>query len=271
MEVALTFGSLGDIIQLCQLAIQLGRAVGVGCGAVGESAKEYQELHGDLDFFVRILIQVKTNFSRLPSSYTNICATLLARADEVHKLVSESRASQEDMLRLMRQQRKASDEQVRKLNEVNQLLVRQGNSSRSILGAAGEALSAIVEVKDLLVQVSKDIINIHIVFNSMYLRSMDPTKELPVIIEDALGRHVPIPAEWLGSLEWEVLYALLSGHFKGQNGHDKVQRREYALEESASGSDLNPERPLHLFLRRGMRINMSMLCAERCHSSVPKV
>lgn len=60
MEVALTFGSLGDIIQLCQLAIQLGRAVGVGCGAVGESAKEYQELRHDLDFFVRILMQVNS-------------------------------------------------------------------------------------------------------------------------------------------------------------------------------------------------------------------
>lgn len=60
MEVALTFGSLGDIIQLCQLAIQLSRAVGVGCGAVGESVKEYLELRKDLDFFVRILMQVKS-------------------------------------------------------------------------------------------------------------------------------------------------------------------------------------------------------------------
>lgn len=59
MEVALTFGSVGDIIQLCQLAVQLGRAVGMGCGAVGESAKEYQELRHDLSFFVRILMQVK--------------------------------------------------------------------------------------------------------------------------------------------------------------------------------------------------------------------
>ena len=72
MEVALTFGSLGDIIQLCQLAIQLGRAVGVGCGAVGESVKEYQELRDDLDFSVRILTQVKVTFP----GYSNIFSHL---------------------------------------------------------------------------------------------------------------------------------------------------------------------------------------------------
>lgn len=58
MEVALTFGSLGDIIQLCQLAIQLGRAVGVGCGAAGGgSTREYQHLRHDLDVLVRVLMQ----------------------------------------------------------------------------------------------------------------------------------------------------------------------------------------------------------------------
>lgn len=58
MEVALTFGSLGDIIQLCQLAVQLGRAVGIGCGAAGgESAREYQQIRHDIDIFVKVLMQ----------------------------------------------------------------------------------------------------------------------------------------------------------------------------------------------------------------------
>lgn len=58
MEVALTFGSLGDIIQLCQLAIQLSRAIGVGCNANGDSSTEYQELRSELDTLVRVLMQV---------------------------------------------------------------------------------------------------------------------------------------------------------------------------------------------------------------------
>lgn len=58
MEVALTFGSLGDIIELVQLAIKLGRAIGVGTAALnGTSAKEYQELRHDLDVLVDVLMQ----------------------------------------------------------------------------------------------------------------------------------------------------------------------------------------------------------------------
>ncbi|KAJ4179661.1 hypothetical protein NW755_012385 [Fusarium falciforme] len=52
MEVALTFGSLGDIIAICQVAVQLGRAIDVGSEVVGESAKEYQDFREDLDTFV---------------------------------------------------------------------------------------------------------------------------------------------------------------------------------------------------------------------------
>jgi len=54
-----------------------------------------------------------------------------------------------------------------------------------------------------------------------------------------------------------------------------VLRQEYALEESASGRDLNTELPLHRCLRRGMKINMSMIfqtteiivgACPRCHT-----
>ncbi|RSL55315.1 hypothetical protein CEP53_007124 [Fusarium sp. AF-6] len=346
MEVALTFGSLGDIIHLCQLAIQLGQAVGVGCGAVGESAKEYQELREDLNLFVHILTQVVTTYEKHePSPYlegldqtsksvvdrtasliqdaldhfqsryknslhlggsgkklkdvykklewstrekeriqclreklqestqrlqllTSLAsrksaradsATLLARVAEVQDLVSKSCSSQREILDLMRQQRGASEEQVQKLNEVNQQLVKQDRSSHSILCVAGDALNAIVEVKDLLVQVSQDVINVQVVFDSMCFRSLDPTKELPAIIEDALGRQITFQPDWIDTLNWEALDALLSCRFRGQNGHDMVMRRAYALEESASGSDLDPVRPLHLSLRRGMKINMAMI------------
>ncbi|RSL64865.1 hypothetical protein CEP51_013081 [Fusarium floridanum] len=305
MEVALTFGSLGDIIQLCQLAIQLGRAVGVGCGAVGESAKEYQELRHDLGLFVRILTQAVATYEEhesgtyladldkasksvvdqtasliqdaldhFQSRYKNSLhpegsgkkrsarvdnTTLLARVAGVQTLVSRSCSDQEEMLDLMRQQRKTTEEQVQKLDEVSQQLVKQDTSSRNILAVAGEALSAIIQVKDLLFQVSQDVINVRTVLNSMFTRSMDPTKELPVTIEDALGRHVPIPPEWLDSLDWEKLYLLICWRFEGENGYEMVMRRDYALEESASGRDLDLNRPLHLCLRRGMKINMTMI------------
>jgi hypothetical protein len=54
MSAALTFGSVGDIIALCGLAVELGRALS---GARG-SAREYQDLREDLNLFVQVLMQV---------------------------------------------------------------------------------------------------------------------------------------------------------------------------------------------------------------------
>lgn len=53
------FSSLGDTVRLCEVAIRLGRAIGVGCGvAGGESSREYRELQDDLDIFIKTLTEV---------------------------------------------------------------------------------------------------------------------------------------------------------------------------------------------------------------------
>jgi hypothetical protein len=64
MSAALTFGSVGDIIALCGLAIELGRAL----GSVRGSAKEYQTLRKDLDQFVQVLMQVIATFEQFENS-----------------------------------------------------------------------------------------------------------------------------------------------------------------------------------------------------------
>jgi len=67
MEVALTFGSIGDIIAVCQLAIQLAKALGVDGSGASASATDYQELRKDLDTFVQILMHVSYRCTRFPS------------------------------------------------------------------------------------------------------------------------------------------------------------------------------------------------------------
>src|SRR4051812_40391964 len=62
MEVAVTFGSLGDIMAICHVALQLGRALATG--ADGTSAKEYQALRNDLDTFVEVLMQVVATYEQ---------------------------------------------------------------------------------------------------------------------------------------------------------------------------------------------------------------
>ncbi|KAB5539410.1 hypothetical protein GE09DRAFT_317495 [Coniochaeta sp. 2T2.1] len=64
MSAALTFGSLGDIIALCGLAVELSRALGSARG----SAKEYQALRKDLDQFVQVLMQVIATYEQFERS-----------------------------------------------------------------------------------------------------------------------------------------------------------------------------------------------------------
>ncbi|KAH7146239.1 hypothetical protein EDB81DRAFT_486124 [Dactylonectria macrodidyma] len=347
MEFALTFGSLGDIIAVCQVAVQLGRAISLGSGAVGDSAKEYQDLRDDLDSFVRILMQVVATYQqhelspyldgldkatesvidqcgsliqdtlehvhpkyhcslrvggsgkKIRDTYRKIewsirekdrlrhvreklqngiqrlsllttlaarksarvdNATLCTRIEEINQLVSDSYRSQEEMLELLRDQSRASEKQAEKLEDMSQQLVVQEKSSWDFLGLVKDTFCGILEVKALVVQISQTVINLQVMAShSKFLHPLDPTKELPAVLEDALGNELPIPAEWLGSLEWETLYGLLRDHFKGRKGYDMVLTREYALEDSSSGRDLDTNRPLHFCLRRGMKINMSMV------------
>ncbi|KAK8929294.1 hypothetical protein VCV18_001956 [Metarhizium anisopliae] len=362
MEVALTFGSLGDIIQLCQLAIQLGRAVGVGCGAAGGgSTREYQHLRHDLDVLVVATYQqhevspclqvlddvsksvvdecaslIQDTLQHLRSRYggslgaegsgnkirdivkriewsvretqrleklrgklhegvqrlsllTGLAAeksarvdnaTVLARIDEVQRLASQTRSGQGEILAFLKKHRAANEDQghkqIQKLGEVSRQLDVQEKGGRAILAVAKDAFRGIIEVKKLLAQVSQNVIDLQVVAsNSICIRPLDPTRGVPVILEDALGRSLEIPAQWIDTLEWEVLNGLLAGYFKGHKGHDMVQRQDYALEESTTGRDLNTSLPLRRSLRRGMKINMSMIfygtevvvgACPRCHT-----
>ncbi|UPK95737.1 hypothetical protein LCI18_006672 [Fusarium solani-melongenae] len=280
MEVALTFGSLGDIIAICQVAIQLGRAIGVGSGVVGESAKEYQDFREDLDAFVRILMQVVATYQQhefspyldgldnAAKSVIDQCGSLIQDTLEhiqpkYHESlrVGGSGKKMNDIYRKiewsMREKDRLRYTQERLQDGVQRLSLLTTLAARR---RAADTFYGMLEVKALLFQMSQTVINLQVMAShSMFLRPLDPTKELPVILEDALGNELPIPAQWLDSLEWEVLYGLLNGHFKGRNGYDMVLKREYALEESSSGRDLDMDRPLHFCLRRGMKINMSMI------------
>ncbi|KAJ4147159.1 hypothetical protein LMH87_001704 [Akanthomyces muscarius] len=352
MEVALTFGSLGDIIALCQLAIQLGRAVGVGgVAARGESGKEYQKLRNDLDLFIAILTEVVATYQqhelsphlqgldRVSQSVVEKCttliqdmlghltsrygsclsvqgsgwmmrdaykrvewcvrekeriqnlrnglqegvqtlslltslairksarvdnATLLARIDEVQRICGQAHQEQRDILKLLKKQRAET------ISQAEQQMQKLGHVQDQ------DTFRAITEVKGHLQSVSQVIVDIQIAASSaMLMRPLDSTRGLPVILEDALGRSLEIPAQWIDTLEWNVLNGLLIGKFKGLKGEDMVSRNEYALEESATGKDLNTGVPLHRCLRRGMRVYMSMIfydaevvagACPRCHA-----
>lgn len=136
-------------------------------------------------------------------------ATVLARIDEVQQLGSGLGTSQEKLFKLLQGQRtaneKQAEQQLQSLDEVNQQLVAQGKRGRNILAVAKDVLCSVHEVKNLLVQVSQSVIDFQIIAsNSLFIHLPDPTRELPVVLEDALGRQLEIPAQWVDVLEWEA-------------------------------------------------------------------
>lgn len=130
-------------------------------------------------------------------------ATVLARIEEVQHVASQQSCLQKEILDVLEGHREATEQQTQELEEVNQQLAVQGLESRSLFAAVKDALNGILEVKTMLVQVSQNVISLQLLASNIS-RPLDPTKELPVIFEDALGRQIPIPPEWIESLDWKV-------------------------------------------------------------------
>ncbi|KAL8397732.1 hypothetical protein RB594_004438 [Gaeumannomyces avenae] len=134
----------------------------------------------------------------------------------------------------------------------------------------------------LLEQLAQGVANIPALFFGWITLNnlrLDPTRGLPVHIEDAMGNLVDLQLDWLH--EWQDFDHLLYRRFEnlGLAGIEKVREREYALEDDCSGKDLSRSRPLKAWLRRGMKINMSIIFpateqdptgsrCPRCHRAV---
>lgn len=137
---------------------------------------------------------------------------MLARIDEVQRLASQTRSGQGEILAFLKKHRAANEDQghkqIQKLGEVSRQLDVQEKGGRAILAVAKDAFRGIIEVKKLLAQVSQNVIDLQVVAsNSICIRPLDPTRGVPVILEDALGRSLEIPAQWIDTLEWEVSHA----------------------------------------------------------------
>ncbi|KAK4111492.1 hypothetical protein N656DRAFT_780793 [Canariomyces notabilis] len=334
MEVALTFGSVGDIIAVCQLAAQLARALRDSCG----SAKEYRELQRDSEMLVKVLMQVIETYSqhslspyldglntvtkevvdelgslirellsrwrakyhdsfqtggsgrrlkdwgkkiewslheqevvrdfqdklargvqritllmslaaRRSSRVDN--ATMLARLQEVKQLVAKDQETQEEILRL-------TQSTALEFRDVSQRLQVQEVNSKMTLSIVQGTFRAVREVRELVDRVCQAVVGLQIIAsNSMFFRALDSTKNLPLVVEDALGSFIEIPLDLVHS--WEMFHLLLAHQFENRRGHSKVLNHEYALEESCTGRDVEKSLPWTASVRRGMRVNMSIV------------
>ncbi len=132
-------------------------------------------------------------------------ATMLARIDEVQRLASAEATCREEMLLLLKEQCHITNKQGNELKAVNDQLITNSRSNWEILTSVKKSLSAVMEIKETLAQVANVVLSAQFLAStSTFVRFMDPTTELPIIVEDALGRSLPIPVEWIDCLEWNV-------------------------------------------------------------------
>jgi hypothetical protein len=64
-----------------------------------------------------------------------------------------------------------------------------------------------------------------------------------------------------------MLDIILSKRFEKHPGHNKIQRREYVIEEGSTGRALNRATDLNMCLGPGQKIDMSVLFLERTGDS----
>ncbi len=137
-------------------------------------------------------------------------ATVMARIEEVKRICQHMQSGQEEVLSLLKKQRTENEKraamQDEKLGQIQSRIGVTEQNSCTILTLARDTLRGMLAVKSLLDSISEGVANLQIAAsNAAAIRSLDPTKGLPVVLEDALGRPLEIPAQWIDTLEWNVV------------------------------------------------------------------
>lgn len=81
--------------------------------------------------------------------------------------------------------------------------------------------------------------------------------QTPFVLEDALGRVAPVHLQFITS--WNAFYAVLTARFEGLPGHDKIERREFVLQERATNREISGEDPWEIAFRPGGSVLMSLV------------
>jgi hypothetical protein len=79
----------------------------------------------------------------------------------------------------------------------------------------------------------------------------------PFILEDAIGRVAPVHLQFLDS--WDAFDAVLELRFRDVHGFAKVCKKEYILQERATGREIDRSRCWKRSFLPGQRIDMSLI------------
>jgi hypothetical protein len=132
-------------------------------------------------------------------------ATVIGRIEHVRELLAEQETHRRTLLSHLQSHEAGSKEQGERLQRIDERLKGQELSNTSIVTSVSRAFAAIVQLKGMLADVADNVVHLQVlVSNSIFIRSLDPTRDLPITFEDAMGISRPLPLEWLN--DWQVKY-----------------------------------------------------------------
>ncbi|KAL8367142.1 hypothetical protein RB599_010234 [Gaeumannomyces hyphopodioides] len=140
--------------------------------------------------------------------------------------------------------------------------------AEEVASASQGAQMALCAIQALLMQMVQGLSSLQAFFFgwiALCSLRLDPTSGLPVRLEDPMGSILELPFDCLYG--WQDFDFIIRRRFKklGLKGYEKVLSRQYALEDDCSGRDLDRSRPPKAWLRRGMKVNMSMVFVTGQH------
>lgn len=107
----------------------------------------------------------------------------------------------------------------------------------------------------------KAVLSIQETLNYRIDRSLN---QRPFILEDAMGRIVPVHLQFITS--WNVFDAVLVARFEGLPGFDKIRRREFVLHEQATQREITRSRPWEGAFRPGQSVSMALTFERKTKS-----
>jgi hypothetical protein len=96
-----------------------------------------------------------------------------------------------------------------------------------------------------------------VALRSAFVRVDRPLLEDPFILEDAIGRVAPVHLRFINS--WAAFHAVMEIRFQGKQGLRKILRKEYALQETATGRDVDMSLDFDDAFLPGQKIAMSFI------------
>lgn len=130
--------------------------------------------------------------------------TVVSRINEVQSLLNDQRKLHETTITVLEAElEKGRDSICLRLESIQATLHRQEGATHVTLFYAKSSLAAVKSLQQTVDHLTPAILSLqHSASRALDFRNLDPTKGLPVTLEDALGNIREIPLNWINS--WEV-------------------------------------------------------------------